>query len=97
MGNVFSSSISKNHSDFYIKILGISYPINTSQWEIDYKDLRSPYLRYMIATAYSMEAISLEEAIPGNILIIGLGGGAMNNYLRHQTKNVGIFTKRSQL
>ncbi|VDN53262.1 unnamed protein product [Dracunculus medinensis] len=66
----------------------ISYPINTSQWEIDYKDLRSPYLRYMIATAYSMEAISLEEAIPGNILIIGLGGGAMNNYLRHQTKNI---------
>lgn len=63
-------------------------PTDTSKWPIHYSDPRPRYLRYILSAAYATGAINMDETIPGDALIIGLGGGSANNYLRHATKNV---------
>lgn len=66
----------------------IVQPTDTSKWPIDYSDPRPRYLRYILSAAYATGAINMDETIFGDALIIGLGGGSANNYLRHATKNV---------
>ncbi|VDN56834.1 unnamed protein product [Dracunculus medinensis] len=51
---------------------------------------RPRYLRYILSAAYATGAINMDETIPGDALIIGLGGGSANNYLRHATKNINV-------
>lgn len=67
---------------------GIIEPIDTTKWPIDYSDPRSIYLYSILSAAYATGVISTNETIPGDVLIIGLGGGSSNNYFRHATENV---------
>lgn len=68
-------------------------PIDTTKWSIDYSYAGAAYIAYMIAAAYAGGAISTNQSIYADILSIGLGGGSLNNFFRHITKNVIIYLK----
>ncbi|VDN58781.1 unnamed protein product [Dracunculus medinensis] len=66
------------------------WPIDTTKWPIDYSYAGATYIAYMIAAAYAGGAISTNQSIYADILSIGLGGGSLNNFFRHITKNTNI-------
>ncbi|KAL6724530.1 hypothetical protein Aduo_019415 [Ancylostoma duodenale] len=54
---------------------------NTRQWPVNKLVLSSLYTRMMIAMGFITEALEFDPHQWQNVLIIGLGGGSMNNFL----------------
>ncbi|VDN20589.1 unnamed protein product [Cylicostephanus goldi] len=55
--------------------------MDTAKWKIDKTTVRLSYARTMIAGVFFSEAVELNSSVEHKILIIGLGGGIINNYL----------------
>ncbi|VDM70395.1 unnamed protein product [Strongylus vulgaris] len=55
--------------------------IDTAKWKIDKTTVRLLYARTMLAGVFFSEAVELNSPTEYKILILGLGGGVMNNYL----------------
>ncbi|VDL74677.1 unnamed protein product [Nippostrongylus brasiliensis] len=52
----------------------------TRHWSVDKTRLFSTYARTMIGLAFAMESLTLKSEEWQNVLLIGLGGGAMTNF-----------------
>ncbi|KAK6757357.1 hypothetical protein RB195_015279 [Necator americanus] len=61
----------------------LSYPmlLNTRSWKIDKTTVLLTYARTMIAGVFFSDAVKYDSPKIHNVLIIGLGGGVINNYL----------------
>ncbi|CAJ0605596.1 unnamed protein product [Cylicocyclus nassatus] len=59
--------------------------MDTAKWKIDKTTVRLAYARTMIAGVFFSEAVELNSTVEHKILIIGLGGGIINNYLSSMT------------
>ncbi|VDK72490.1 unnamed protein product [Anisakis simplex] len=67
-------------------------PYNTSSLSVDYAKLHPP-VRGVVAPPFAVGSLSTDPQAKSNVLIIGLGGSQINNFLHHKFPNVGIFTR----
>ncbi|VDN58784.1 unnamed protein product [Dracunculus medinensis] len=68
----------------------IEEPIDSSKWPIDHSKLQSPLMQLIVAAAYTTGVVTTNDSVLTDILLIGLGGGSINNYLRYTRNNVNI-------
>ncbi|VDM76258.1 unnamed protein product [Strongylus vulgaris] len=54
---------------------------NTSVWEIDKHFLHSPYARVMVGFVFAMEGLKFNPTNKQDVLLLGLGGGVVANFL----------------
>ncbi|KAK6760021.1 hypothetical protein RB195_021518 [Necator americanus] len=55
--------------------------LDTRKWELDKTTVRLRYARMMISGIFFSEAVEYNSPKVGNVLMFGLGGGVINNYL----------------
>ncbi|KIH55840.1 hypothetical protein ANCDUO_13993 [Ancylostoma duodenale] len=55
--------------------------MDTTKWKLDKTTVRLTYARTMISGVFFSGAVELDSPKEHKILIIGLGGGIINNYL----------------
>uniref|UniRef100_A0A0M3INY9 PABS domain-containing protein n=1 Tax=Ascaris lumbricoides TaxID=6252 RepID=A0A0M3INY9_ASCLU len=65
--------------------------IDTSKWQIDYKYLDAEYLQILLSAGYSLGVLNPQKTTI-QMLSIGLGGAAVNLFLRYATENVNLTT-----
>ncbi|EYC03288.1 hypothetical protein Y032_0095g2853 [Ancylostoma ceylanicum] len=54
---------------------------NTKEWKVDKSTIRLEYARLMVAGVFFSGALDFNSTEKQDVLIIGLGGGIINNYL----------------
>ncbi|VDK55820.1 unnamed protein product, partial [Cylicostephanus goldi] len=54
---------------------------NTKQWNVNKLFIKHVYCRAMIAVPFMTQALKFDPEDYQNVLMIGLGGGVMNNFL----------------
>ncbi|CAJ0610431.1 unnamed protein product [Cylicocyclus nassatus] len=54
---------------------------NTKQWNVNKLFIKDVYARAMIAVPFMTEALKFDPEDYQNVLMVGLGGGVMNNFL----------------
>uniref|UniRef100_A0A914ZT77 PABS domain-containing protein n=2 Tax=Ascarididae TaxID=6250 RepID=A0A914ZT77_PARUN len=62
----------------------------TSDWPVDTRALATNYKRMLAMAPFFTETISFDENAIGNILIVGLRGGGLSNFLHGERKNLDI-------
>lgn len=50
-------------------------------------------MQLIVAAAYTTGVVTTNDSVLTDILLIGLGGGSINNYLRYTRNNVSTTTK----
>ncbi|RCN41977.1 hypothetical protein ANCCAN_12082 [Ancylostoma caninum] len=55
--------------------------VNTKYWPVNKRKLFSTYTKMMVGMGFAMEALSFEPKSMQQMLMIGLGGGVINNFL----------------
>ncbi|CAJ0604205.1 unnamed protein product [Cylicocyclus nassatus] len=53
----------------------------TSKWKVDKRKLPKAYAKVMVAFAFAMEGLKLDSKNEQEVLLIGLGGGVVQNFL----------------
>ncbi|KAL6724534.1 hypothetical protein Aduo_019418 [Ancylostoma duodenale] len=53
---------------------------DTTRWPINKRNVRLVYARLIIASGFLMEGLKFSSQKPQNVLMIGLGGGLINNF-----------------
>ncbi|VDN34239.1 unnamed protein product [Cylicostephanus goldi] len=54
---------------------------NTSEWKVDKQKLPSAYGKVMVSFAFAMEGLKFDSARKQEVLLLGLGGGVVANFL----------------
>ncbi|KAK5976736.1 hypothetical protein GCK32_020933, partial [Trichostrongylus colubriformis] len=60
---------------------------NTKTWKIDKTTIRLEYARLMVVGAFFSGALEFNTTRKQDVLLIGLGGGIINNYLTTMTNH----------
>ncbi|VDM42680.1 unnamed protein product [Toxocara canis] len=62
----------------------------TADWPVDTRALATNYKRMLAMAPFFTETIPFDESATGNILIIGLRGGGLSNFLHGERQNLDI-------
>lgn len=76
--------------------LALTFPmlLDTRPWKLDKSTVRLVYARTMISGVFVSGAVKYNSTTNYNVLIIGLGGGVINNYLSSMPNQKVSWTKK---